>query len=36
MVLAHLRGCQALRQGGLKPAQLAPAADQVLALVAAD
>jgi len=36
MVLAQLRGFQVLRQGGLKPAQLAAAADQVLALVAAD
>ena len=36
MMLAQLRGFQVLRQGGLKPAQLAAAAEQMLALVAAD
>jgi AcrR family transcriptional regulator len=36
MLLAQLRGFQVLRQGGLKPAQLAAAAEQVLKLVAAD
>ena len=33
MVLAQVRGLDVLRKGGIKPAQIAAAAEQVLALI---
>ena len=34
MMLAQVRGFDVLRKGGIKPAQIAAAAEQVLALIA--